>query len=129
LVFLSTSPATDRSLLTALVAVPVPGVASAAPIHNRGLTINATPNPIIAGEGILFYGQLKGGTVKGQPIRLYHRVNPSAHFSLVGKTTIDRFGFYEFTRAEGLCTRTAAGSCGGRTARTAARFTSWCRRS
>ncbi len=90
------------SLLTALVAVAVPGVASAAPVHNRGLTINATPNPIIAGEGVLIYGQLKGGTVKGQPIRLYHRVNPSAHFSLIGKTTTDSFGFYEFTRAEGV---------------------------
>ena len=90
------------SLLTALVAVTVPGVASAAPIHNRGLTINATPNPIIAGEGVLIYGQLKGGTVKGQPIRLYHRINPSTQFSLVGKTTTDSFGFYEFTRAEGV---------------------------
>jgi hypothetical protein len=90
------------SLLTALVAVAVPAIASAAPIHNRGLTINATPNPIIAGEGVLIYGQLQGGTVKGQPIRLYHRINPSAHFSLVGKTTTDRFGFYEFTRAEGV---------------------------
>jgi hypothetical protein len=90
------------SLLTALVAVGVPAAASAAPIHNRGLTINATPNPILAGEGVLIYGQLKGGDISRQPIRLYHRINPSNRFTLVGKTITDSFGFYEFTRAEGV---------------------------
>jgi hypothetical protein len=90
------------SLLAALVAVAVPGFASAAPVHNRGLTINATPNPILAGEGVLIYGQLKGGDITGQRIKLYHRVNPSDHFTLIRRTTTDRFGFYEFTRAEGV---------------------------
>ena len=64
------------SLLAVLVAVVAPNIASAAPQHNRGLTINATPNPIIAGEGVLIYGQLRGGNVAGQTIKLYHRVNP-----------------------------------------------------
>ena len=88
-------------LATFAVAVS-PGVAAAAPRHNHGLTINATPNPIVAGEGVLIYGQLKGAPVAGQTIRLYHRVNPSPFFTLIGATTTDSFGFYKFTREEGV---------------------------
>ena len=88
-------------LATFVVAVS-PGVAAAAPRHNRGLTISATPNPIVAGEGVLIYGQLKGTQVAGQTIRLYHRINPSPFFSLIGVTTTDSFGFYKFTREEGV---------------------------
>jgi hypothetical protein len=90
------------SLLTTLVAVAAPTVASAAPRHNHGLTINATPNPILAGEGVLIYGQLEGTNVTGQTIRLYHRIDPSPHFTLIGTTKTNSFGFYEFTRAEGV---------------------------
>src|SRR5947209_20277591 len=93
------------SLLTtpaALAAVAVPRLARAAPRHNEGLTINATPQRIIAGEGVLIYGQLNGTNVAGQTVRLYHRVNPSPGFALVGRTTTDARGFYEFTRAEGV---------------------------
>ncbi len=90
------------SLLAAFAVAASPGVVSAAPHHNRGLTINATPDPIIAGEGVLIYGQLQGGSVAGQTISLYHRVNPSRGFTLIGKTTTNAFGFYEFTREEGL---------------------------
>ena len=57
------------SVLTALAAVAVPAMASAAPRHNRGLTINATPNPILAGEGVLIFGHVVGGT-SGETIRL-----------------------------------------------------------
>ena len=84
------------------MAVVAPDIASAAPQHNHGLTINATPNPIIAGEGVLIYGQLRGGNVAGQTIMLYHRVNPSTWFTLIGKTTTNTLGFYEFTRVEGI---------------------------
>lgn len=77
-------------------------VAAAAPRHNHGLTINATPNPILAGQGVLIYGQLRGAPVAGQTIRLYHRVNPSPFFTLIGSTTTDSFGFYKFTREEGV---------------------------
>jgi hypothetical protein len=88
------------SVLTALVVVAVPGVASAAPRHNHGLTINATPNPIITGDAVLIYGQLNGADSGGRTIVLYHRVNPRPFFTVVGVTKTDRFGFYEFTRAE-----------------------------
>ena len=51
---------------------------------------------------MLIYGQLKGAPVAGQTIRLYHRVNPSPFFTLIGSTTTDSFGFYKFTREEGV---------------------------
>ena len=90
------------SVLTAFVAVAAPGLANAAPRHNHGLTINATPNPIITGDGVLIYGQLNGGSRAGQTIYLYHRVNPSPFFTLIGTTRTDSLGFYDFTRAEGV---------------------------
>jgi hypothetical protein len=90
------------SVVTTLLVAVAPGIANAAPRHNHGLTINATPNPIVAGQGVLIYGQLKGSPVQGQPILLYHRVGLQRHFSLIGHTTTDQFGFYKFTREEGV---------------------------
>jgi hypothetical protein len=89
------------SVLAALAVTAAPATAGAAPRHNRGLTINATPNPILAGEGVLIFGRLTGGTA-GETIRLYHRVAGSPRFTQVGSTTTDAHGFYEFTRAEGV---------------------------
>jgi hypothetical protein len=86
------------SVLTAFVAVIAPGLAGAAPRHNHGLTINATPNPVIAGDAVLIYGQLKGTNPGGQKIVLYHRVNPASHFTIVSTTTTAPTGFYEFSR-------------------------------
>ncbi|MBV9007219.1 MAG: hypothetical protein JO181_21315 [Solirubrobacterales bacterium] len=88
------------SVLTVVVAVAVPGAASAAPRHNHGLTINATPNPIITGDAVLIYGQLNGADSAGRTIVLYHRINPRPYFTVVGVTKTNSFGFYEFTRAE-----------------------------
>ena len=68
------------SLVAALAVAVAPGVAGAAPKHNHGLTINATPNPIVSGQGVLIYGQLKGSPVAGQPIVLYHRVGLARTF-------------------------------------------------
>jgi hypothetical protein len=92
------------SLVAALAVAAAPGVAGAAPRHNHGLTINATPNPIVSGQGVLIYGQLKGSPVAGQPIVLFHRVGLQRHFSVIGHTTTNSFGFYEFTRADGIVT-------------------------
>jgi hypothetical protein len=92
------------SLLAAAVVVGTPSAVAAAPDqpvtpvpnHNRGLTINAIPNPIAAGEGAVIYGQLQGDSVGGQTISLYQRVNPSHQFTLAGKTTTLPGGYYEF---------------------------------
>ncbi len=92
------------SLVAALAVAVAPGVAGAAPKHNHGLTINATPNPIVSGQGVLIYGQLKGSPVAGQPIVLYHRVGLARHFSVIGHTTTNSFGFYKFVRADGIVT-------------------------
>jgi hypothetical protein len=92
------------SVLSALVIVAVPGIASARhPHRNYHLTINSTPNPINAGDGVLVYGQLRGAVVAGQTIRLYHHiVGGPPGYSLISTTTTDSFGFYEFPRADGI---------------------------
>lgn len=91
------------SALTAFVVIAAPGTVSAAPHHNRGLTINATPRSIIAGEAVLIYGQLNKTPVGGQTIVLYHHINGShSGYTQIGTTTTGSTGFYEFTRAEGI---------------------------
>ena len=87
-------------VVTTLLASAVPSVVSAAPRHNRGLTINAIPNPIDAGEGVLIYGYLHVAPVGGQTIVLYHHLAGIPGYTRVGRTTTDSRGFYEFTRAE-----------------------------
>ncbi len=89
-------------ILSALVAVTAPGVAAAAPRHNHGLTINATPNPIIAGQGVLIYGQLNGANHAGRTIFLYHRIVPATRFTLVQTARTSPLGFYYFVRADGV---------------------------
>lgn len=91
------------SVLTTLAGVGVPGLVSAAPRHNHGLTINATPDPILAGEGVTIYGQLNETPVASQTIVLYHHIAGSGSgYTPVSRTTTDSNGFYEFTRAEGV---------------------------
>lgn len=90
------------SALAALAFTAIPQVASAAPQHNRGLTIHASPPTIMAGEAVLIFGQLEGADHGNQVIHLYHRVNPNPTFSLIGTTTTNAAGQYQFTRAEGI---------------------------
>ena len=89
------------TLVTTLATVAVTSVASAAPGHNRGLTINAIPNPIDAGEGVFIYGHLNVAPVGGQTIILYHQLaGTNLGYTKVSQTKTDSRGFYEFTRAE-----------------------------
>jgi hypothetical protein len=88
--------------LATLACVAGPSIAGAAPMHNRGLTIHALPNDIIAGEAVLIYGQLKGPDHAGQTIVLYHRIDPNAFFSVIGKTKTNANGQYEFIRPDGI---------------------------
>src|SRR5437588_3054929 len=91
------------SVLTALAGITIPAVVSAAPRHNHGLTINATPNPILAGEGVTIYGQLNRAPVGGQTIVLYHHIAGSGRgYTPVSHTTTNGNGFYMFTRATGV---------------------------
>jgi hypothetical protein len=86
--------------LSALACAAGPSFAGAAPVHNRGLTIHAVPQHIIAGEAL--YGQLRGPNHAHQVIRLYHRINPNPQFTLIGVTKTNANGQYEFTRQEGI---------------------------
>lgn len=89
-------------VVCAFACTATPSIAGAAPVHNRGLTIHAVPHHIIAGEAVLIFGQLKGPDHGNQVIRLYHRINPNPGFSLIGTTTTNSLGQYEFTRQEGI---------------------------
>ncbi len=92
------------TLLCTVFAVGLPEMAEAAPVQNHGLTISATPDPILAGQGVFIYGQLNTADNAGQKIKLYHRVSPQTRFSLVQTATTNSVGFYDFTRAEGVVT-------------------------
>jgi hypothetical protein len=93
------------SLLAALAALAVPSLGSAVPSHTRGLTINATPNPIFAGDALLIYGQLNRQPAAGQTVVLYHREPGWGRGYVRGsQTKTDAHGVYSFPRAEGLVT-------------------------
>jgi hypothetical protein len=83
-------------------AMAVPSIAGAAPIHNRALTIHATPNHVIAGEPVLIFGRLQGRHDADQEITLYHRINPATQFTVISRTRTNAEGQYDFPRAEGI---------------------------
>jgi hypothetical protein len=71
-------------------------MASAAPRHDHGLTINAVPNPILEGEGVLIYGQLSGSSVANKEIKLYQHLTGSGQgYTRVARTTTASNGSYE----------------------------------
>jgi hypothetical protein len=85
-----------------VAAVALPSIAGAAPIHNRALSIHATPNHVIAGEPVLIYGRLQGRDDADQEITLYHRINPAQQFTVISRTRTNAAGQYDFPRAEGI---------------------------
>lgn len=90
-----------RVCVLAVLVVPLgASIASAAPMQVP-LTINAIPNPILAGEGTLIYGRLSGAHIAGQSIVLYRRVHGSGiGYRPVAETTTDPRGFYDFAEAD-----------------------------
>lgn len=90
------------SLIVALAMALAASFVSAAPRHNHDLTINATPKPIISGEGVLIYGQLKGPDAADEKIVLHERINPAGKFTIAQRTVTNASGFYEFTRSDGV---------------------------
>jgi hypothetical protein len=85
------------------LAFSVSNAAIAAPSQDNGLTVNVTPNPILAGQGVLIYGQLNVPPLAGQTVILYHNLAGSGQsYTKVSQTTTDSHGFYEFTRAENV---------------------------
>jgi hypothetical protein len=98
--------AVAASMFAALVAVAVPAIAPAQvqhpPNQSNNLTINVSPNPIIAGEGVLIYGRLQGLNSGGQRILLYRHLGGQPGYVPVGATTTFPNGYYEFTRAAGI---------------------------
>jgi hypothetical protein len=97
-----TTFAFGAAILATFLALAMPSHAAAAPRHNRGLTIQSTPDPSTAGQGVLIYGQLKGPGNADRRIVLYHRINPAPHFTPISVTRTNAAGFYEFVRADGI---------------------------
>ncbi len=91
------------ALLAALVGAVESDVVSAAGTSAK-LTINATPNPIIAGEAVLIYGQLNAPSHGGQKIVLDQRVDPAGSFTTAETAVTNAAGFYEFTSPGGALT-------------------------
>ena len=90
------------SACVAAAAMAVPSIAGAAPVHNRALSIHATPDHVIAGEPVLIYGRLQGRHDADQEITLYHRINPVTQFTVISRTRTNAEGQYDFPRAEGI---------------------------
>jgi hypothetical protein len=96
------------SALIALLSFAVPSIATAAPQHNRGLTINATPNPIDSGGGVYIYGQLNAPPIGLQTIDLYqHTTGSHTGYVLAGTTTTSSIGFYDFSNITNVATNTS----------------------
>jgi hypothetical protein len=93
-------------LVAAVVAcagAAIPSIAAAhGPIRNRALTIHNSPQSIVAGDPVLIYGRLLGRDAANQRIVLWHRINPQARFTVIGRTRTDSAGRYEFTRQNGI---------------------------
>jgi hypothetical protein len=97
--------ATLCAAVSALALLAVPALASAAPVHNHGLTIATTENPIQSGDSIVIYGQLKGSNNVGKTIVLYHHINGSHQgFTVIQRAKTQAGGYYLFNRAEGVVT-------------------------
>lgn len=88
---------------SALALVLAPGLAGAAPRQNHGLTIQAAPNPVDAGDGVLIWGRLLTSAEAGRTVVLYHHIAGTRRgYSQVGTTTTDSRGVYEFIRQQGV---------------------------
>ena len=94
------------SLLAVLAVAAGAESVSAAPEHSAALTINATPNPIFAGDGVLIYGQLNEVNPDGKTVVLHRQLGAGSTFATEGSTLTNAEGFYEFTRADGIVTTT-----------------------
>jgi hypothetical protein len=79
------------------------------PVHNRGLTIAAAPNPISTGDPVLVYGRLDGPDNGGQQITLWHNIaDVPGGFTPVTHATTDTNGFWSIPRADGVVTTNRA---------------------
>ncbi len=80
-----------------------PSIAAAhGPVRDRALTIHNSPQSIVAGDPVLIYGRLLGRDSANQRVVLWHRINPTAGFTIIGRTQTDSSGRYEFTRQNGI---------------------------
>lgn len=82
----------------------LPSAANARPHHARGhrVTINAAPNPITAGDGVVIFGRLFGPGHQHQLVVLWHRLPGQPFFTRIQRTRTGSDGRYEFIRVSGV---------------------------
>jgi hypothetical protein len=90
-----------RAALAAVCALAAIGVSAASASAAR-LTINAAPNPIVAGDAVVVFGHLGGAGNAGQTVTLYHHLPGSPGFTVVQSATTDAAGYYQFNRLPGV---------------------------
>ena len=89
--------------VVACASAAIPSIATArGPIRDRALTIHNSPQSIVAGDPVLIYGRLLGRDSANQRIVVWHRINPQARFTVIGRSQTDSSGRYEFTRQNGI---------------------------
>jgi phospholipase C len=69
-----------------------------------GVSIKATPNPVLSGGKVRIYGRLSGLRVRGVKVYLWHELAGKRRFSRVGWAKTTSGGRYQFTRADGIVT-------------------------
>jgi len=98
---------TLRNVVLAALLVVLVVAGSAVPAGAKApttLTINANPNPILAGEEVLIYGYLKGPDNADQKVVLHGQSLAGGTFAVKGRMVTNAEGFYSFVRADGIVT-------------------------
>jgi len=92
-------------LLATLAGAALPGVASAAPASDHGLTSHTFPDPSLAREEIVVQGRLTVAPVGEQKIILYHHnAGSTARYKRYGVAMTDAQGYYQFVIKPGPST-------------------------
>ena len=91
-----------RAALLVVLVVAGPALPARAKTPTR-LTINADPNPILAGEQVLIYGYLKGPDNADQKVVLHGQSASGWHVCRQGENGHERGGLLQFRSCRRHC--------------------------
>ncbi|MEA2427463.1 MAG: hypothetical protein QOF37_1091 [Thermoleophilaceae bacterium] len=66
------------------------------------VSINVSENPVVAGDQLAIWGQLRGSNNGNRAVTLWHRINPAPNFTPVQTVQTDANGFYAIFRPQGI---------------------------
>lgn len=90
--------------MAALPAVTAAKAPVKRPVDRDQLTINAAPNPSVAGNPLVIFGHLNGAGSANHRINLYHKVAGQHRFTFVQHVNTGADGNYVIPRADGVVT-------------------------